>query len=65
MRPRRVRLGWIASAVGSAACFRSFNEAEARAPRMVTDTGDTITMPLSFNEAEARAPRMAASLPLT
>ena len=34
MRPRRVRLGWIAYRSGTVTNTRGFNEAEARAPRM-------------------------------
>ena len=37
---------------------QSFNEAEARAPRMQADDDQRAIGDTGFNEAEARAPRM-------
>src|SRR5581483_2910382 len=60
MRPRRVRLGWIPSIRATAPLPHSFNEAEARAPRMANRERRRDQAQESFNEAEARAPRMAS-----
>jgi len=40
--------------------FLGFNEAEARAPRMLPGTATIDAVTAGFNEAEARAPRMPA-----
>ena len=59
MRPRRARLGCVAGNIDdpSAHAIR-FNEAEARAPRMLDGTSSATHGDTGFNEAEARAPRM-------
>ncbi len=41
--------------------WERFNEAEARAPRMLARCTHVITIWKCFNEAEARAPRMQTS----
>ncbi len=58
MRPRRVRLGWGCPAPHVVVSAPSFNEAEARAPRMVHGLRSRLSNFQCFNEAEARAPRM-------
>ena len=58
MRPRRARLGCAGSPVYDRIRDCCFNEAEARAPRMLTTNRCEVARYLCFNEAEARAPRM-------
>ncbi len=53
-----MRLGWLDSTGPPVLGFRSFNEAEARAPRMAPSESDAVLRLRRFNEAEARAPRM-------
>ena len=62
MRPRRARLGCSAVVAEPHVTKIGFNEAEARAPRMLPATVDTVyAAGHDFNEAEARAPRMLRS----
>src|SRR5579871_5962010 len=64
MRPRRVRLGCQRRRSSFGAAIRSFNEAEARAPRMpATTCNGRGSISTGFNEAEARAPRMPIDSP--
>src|SRR5579883_3302249 len=58
MRPRRARLGCVAWQGACPSSQLSFNEAEARAPRMRRPKPDAWCWCGCFNEAEARAPRM-------
>src|SRR5579883_2936494 len=58
MRPRRARLGCSGQQVWGTTATSSFNEAEARAPRMRRTPNMEQLGNSSFNEAEARAPRM-------
>ena len=57
MRPRRVRLGYRALAPRRPPPT-SFNEAEARAPRIRRPAPSPRGPGSRFNEAEARAPRI-------
>ena len=58
MRPRRVRLGCRVEQYETEDWRKSFNEAEARAPRMHRSPACSGQTSSPFNEAEARAPRM-------
>jgi len=54
-----VRLGWRSTPTRCTWAEVRFNEAEARAPRMVLYLYVPEVLKPCFNEAEARAPRMA------
>ena len=59
MRPRLVSLGCEAVPCGRLGRCHSFNEAEARKPRMRPSVAHALMSSIaSFNEAEARKPRM-------
>ena len=59
MRPRHARLGYSSSAALICGMLDCFNEAEARAPRILGFTAiRVLTAAIRFNEAEARAPRI-------
>ncbi len=59
MRPRRVRLGYPSESMPTGLFYGSFNEAEARPPRIHPAIRSLLPRSLrSFNEAEARPPRI-------
>ena len=53
-----MRLGCRLFALRSRIPYIGFNEAEARAPRMLLTASSSVLYSICFNEAEARAPRM-------
>ena len=58
MRPGRAPPGCSSSRALAPRMMRGFNEAGARAPRMLGSPAELSTEDKSFNEAGARAPRM-------
>src|ERR1700730_5456411 len=58
MRPRRACLGCLSTRDPVGPCSDSFNEAEARVPRMLCKIRWTGRPTPAFNEAEWRVPRM-------
>ncbi len=53
-----MRLGCVREVLTTLVTCLRFNEAEARAPRMLGLTNAVSSLMAGFNEAEARAPRM-------